>query len=149
MTWSDIGHITGLSTMLPASLTAAAYSGENHTMVKKNVTRLRGFISDFVRTSWANPQSKRMLIFFLVNMCFMFVEMGVGVYVNSLGLISDAFHMLSDCFSIFVALVAAYISTGEADRVNTYGYRRVEILTGFFNGVFLAFVAINVFCESI
>lgn len=79
----------------------------------------------------------------------MFVEMGVGVYVNSLGLISDAFHMLSDCLSIFVALVAAYISTGQADRVNTYGYKRVEILTGLFNAVFLVFVAFNVFWESI
>ena len=52
----------------------------------------------------------------------MFVEMGYGVYANSLGLISDAFHMLADCLSIFVALVAAYISSGPADRVYTYGY---------------------------
>ena len=90
-----------------------------------------------------------MLIFFVLNMTFMCVEMGVGVYVNSLGLISDAFHMLSDCFSIFVALVATYISTGAADRVNTFGYQRVEIIAGLFNGVFLVFVAFNVFCESI
>ena len=63
-----------------------------------------------------------MLIFLGLNLSFMFVEMGYGVYANSLGLISDAFHMLADCLSIFVALVAAYISSGPADGVYTYGY---------------------------
>lgn len=52
----------------------------------------------------------------------MFVEMGYGVYSNSLGLISDAFHMLTDCLSILVALVASYISNGPADKVYTFGY---------------------------
>ena len=87
-----------------------------------------------------------MLIFLALNFTFMFVEMGYGVYANSLGLISDAFHMLSDCFSILVALVASYISSGPADRVYTYGYERVEVLAGLFNGLFLVFVAFNVFC---
>lgn len=40
----------------------------------------------------------------------MFVELAYGVYSNSLGLISDAFHMLSDCLSLLVALFAAYIA---------------------------------------
>ena len=122
--------------------------GEHRTLVKKNVTLIGGVMSDFIRTCWAKPESRRMLIFFIINMGFMFVEMGFGVYVNSLGLISDAFHMLSDCFSVLVALSAAYISTGEADRIYTYGYKRVEVLAGLFNAVFLVFVAFNVFCES-
>ena len=79
----------------------------------------------------------------------MFVEMSYGVYANSLGLISDAFHMLSDCFSIFIALVASYISSGPADRIYTYGYERIEVLAGLFNGIFLVFIAFNVFCQSI
>jgi len=79
----------------------------------------------------------------------MFVEMGYGVYSNSLGLISDAFHMLTDCLSILVALVASYISNGPADKVYTFGYYRIEILAGLFNGIFLVFVAFNIFCESV
>ena len=89
-----------------------------------------------------------MLIFFVINMTFMLFELGYGVYANSLGLISDAFHMLSDCFSILVALVASYISSGQADKFYTYGYERIEILAGLFNCLFLVFVAYNVFCES-
>lgn len=103
-------------------------------------------VGDFVKTCWQKPGSRKMLIFLALNLAFMFVEMGYGVYANSLGLISDAFHMLSDCFSIFVALVASYISSGPADRVYTFGYERVEVLAGLFNGIFLVFVAFNVFC---
>ena len=89
-----------------------------------------------------------MLIFFVINMTFMNLELGYGVYSNSLGLISDAFHMLSDCFSILIALVASYISSGHADKIYTYGYERIEVLAGLFNCLFLVFVAYNVFCES-
>ncbi len=83
-------------------------------------------------------------------MLFMVVELCYGIYSNSLGLISDAFHMLSDCLSLLVALYAAYISmTFKADNIYTYGYSRAEVLSGLFNGVFLIFVAFNVFIESI
>ena len=123
-------------------------SGGKRTLVKQNVSALKGVIGDFVYSSWQKPATRKMLIFFFINLMFMQIEMGYGVYVNSLGLISDAFHMLSDCFSIFVALIAAYISTGEADKIYTYGYKRIEILAGLFNAIFLVFVAFNVFCES-
>jgi zinc transporter 5/7 len=56
-----------------------------------------------------------MLIFVTINMLFMFVELGYGVYTNSLGLISDSFHMFSDCISLFVALGAAYVANNKAD----------------------------------
>lgn len=79
----------------------------------------------------------------------MFVELIYGLYSNSLGLISDAFHMLSDCLSLFVALAASYISMNIANKTYTFGYARVEVLAGLFNGIFLVFVAFNVFCESI
>lgn len=110
---------------------------------------LGSVVSDFVKKCWEKPGSRQMLIFFTLNLVFMMVEMGYGLYANSLGLISDAFHMLSDCLSILVALIAAYISSGPADRLHTYGYERVEVLAGLFNGLFLVFVAFNIFCESI
>eukprot|EP00353_Schmidingerella_taraikaensis_P016456 CAMPEP_0185618644 /NCGR_PEP_ID=MMETSP0436-20130131/47714_1 /TAXON_ID=626734 ORGANISM="Favella taraikaensis, Strain Fe Narragansett Bay" /NCGR_SAMPLE_ID=MMETSP0436 /ASSEMBLY_ACC=CAM_ASM_000390 /LENGTH=114 /DNA_ID=CAMNT_0028257425 /DNA_START=80 /DNA_END=424 /DNA_ORIENTATION=+ len=82
-------------------------------------------------------------------MIFMLVEMSYGLYANSMGLISDAFHMLSDCFSILVALIATYISSSPVDSLYTYGYERVEVIAGLFNGLFLVFVAFNICCESI
>jgi zinc transporter 5/7 len=73
-------------------------------------------MKDFLVTCWGKKDSRNMLIFFTINMIFMFVELGYGVYSNSLGLISDAFHMLSDNISLIVALIATYISMSkEAD----------------------------------
>jgi len=106
-------------------------------------------LKDFMKTSWEQTNSRHMMIFFLINLSFMFVEMGYGLYANSLGLISDAFHMLSDCFTILIALVATYISASPPDRMFTYGYERVEVLAGLLNGLFLVFVAFNIYCESI
>jgi len=80
----------------------------------------------------------------------MLVELLYGIYSNSLGLISDAFHMLSDCLSLLVALYAAYVSMAyKANKEYTYGFGRAEVLSGLFNGLFLIFVAFNVFIESI
>ena len=78
----------------------------------------------------------------------MFIEMGYGLYANSLGLISDAFHMLADCLTIFIALVATYMSTYPHDRLFTFGYERIEVLAGLLNGLFLVFVAFNIYSES-
>ena len=58
--------------------------------------------------------------------------------------------MLSDCFSLLVALAAMYVSmSGRRDQMYTFGYARAEVLSGLFNGIFLVFVAFNVFLESI
>lgn len=106
-------------------------------------------VGEFVRVCWGKDDTRKMLIFVTINLLFMFVELGYGVYSNSLGLISDSFHMLSDCISLFVALGAAYVADNRADSHYTYGFQRVEVLAGMFNGFFLIFVGINVFIESI
>jgi zinc transporter 5/7 len=105
---------------------------------------------DFFSICWANQDSRNMLIFFAINLIFMFLEMAYGVYSNSLGLISDSFHMLSDCFFLLVALATMYVSvSGRRDQMYTYGYARAEVLSGLFNGIFLVFVSFNMFFKSI
>lgn len=115
---------------------------EHHASLKR--------LAAIVKTCWQHKETKSMLLFLTLNFLFMFVELAYGVYSNSLGLISDAFHMLSDCLSLLVALFAAYIAlTKETNEVYTFGYKRAAVLSGLFNGVFLIFVAFNVFIESI
>jgi zinc transporter 5/7 len=79
----------------------------------------------------------------------MFVELIFGFISNSLGLITDSFHMLFDCTALFISLCASYIATMQPDKRFTYGYLRAETLSGFFNGIFLVFIGFNVFLESI
>eukprot|EP01113_Clastostelium_recurvatum_P004762 TRINITY_DN120_c0_g2_i1.p1 TRINITY_DN120_c0_g2~~TRINITY_DN120_c0_g2_i1.p1 ORF type:complete len:565 (-),score=135.75 TRINITY_DN120_c0_g2_i1:1122-2816(-) len=107
------------------------------------------FMRSAVRQIIANPTSRRIFGFLLVNLCFMFVELVYGVWTNSLGLITDAAHMLFDCTALFIGLVAEVISRWDKNQVFSYGYGRVSVLSGFVNGIFLVFIAFFVFMESI
>jgi solute carrier family 30 (zinc transporter), member 5/7 len=80
---------------------------------------------------------------------FTFVELLYGAWTNSLGLISDGFHMLFDCTALVVGLYAALMARWKPTRVFSYGYARVEVLSGFVNGLFLVVVAFFVFYEAI
>jgi zinc transporter 5/7 len=80
---------------------------------------------------------------------FTFVELLYGAWTNSLGLISDGFHMLFDCTALVVGLYAALMTRWKPTRVFSYGYGRVEVLSGFVNGLFLVVVAFFVFYEAI
>ena len=52
---------------------------------------------------------------------FTFVELLYGVWTNSLGLISDGFHMLFDCSALVMGLYAAVMARGSATRIYSYG----------------------------
>ena len=80
---------------------------------------------------------------------FTFVELLYGAWTNSLGLISDGFHMLFDCTALVVGLYAALMTRWKPTRVFSYGYGRMEVLSGFVNGLFLVVVAFFVFYEAI
>lgn len=137
-------NMSGFFSMAPSS------SGGAVSQKSKGIFLGMGsLMTDFLVKCWQKEDSRKMLIFTTINMLFMFVELGYGIYSNSLGLISDSFHMFSDCLSLFVALGASYISLGDANQVYTFGYVRAETLSGLFNGIFLVFVAFNVFTESI
>ena len=83
-------------------------------------------------------------------MAFMFVEIMWGYFTNSLGLISDAAHMCFDCTALLIGLIASYISKLEnMDEGYSYGLGRTEVLSGFFNAIFLVFVAVKVLLESV
>jgi len=80
----------------------------------------------------------------------MFVELIYGYMSGSLGLISDAFHMLFDCAALLIGLIASYITQlKDTDKIYTYGYGRIETISGLFNGIFLIFISYNIFCESV
>lgn len=79
---------------------------------------------------------------------FMIVEVVGGLVTNSLALLSDAGHMLSDAISLAVALIAFKIGEKAADNTRTFGYRRFEILAAVFNGVTLIVISIFIIIEA-
>ncbi|TWO68003.1 cation transporter [Caenimonas sedimenti] len=79
---------------------------------------------------------------------FMITEVVAGVITNSLALISDAAHMLTDSAALAIALAAVRVAKRPADAARTYGYHRFEILAAAFNALMLFGVAIYILVEA-
>ena len=71
----------------------------------------------------------------------MVVEFVGGLLTNSLALLSDSGHMLSDVSALALSLVAFWFAARPASPNKTYGYYRFEILAALFNGVTLFVIA--------
>ncbi|XP_038258986.1 zinc transporter 5 isoform X1 [Dermochelys coriacea] len=107
------------------------------------------FIKESLKQILEEYDSRQIFYFLCLNLAFTFVELFYGVWTNSLGLISDGFHMLFDCSALVMGLFAALMTRWKATRIFSYGYGRVEILSGFINGLFLMVIAFFVFMESV
>ncbi|MFI5122467.1 MAG: cation diffusion facilitator family transporter, partial [Vicinamibacteria bacterium] len=79
---------------------------------------------------------------------FLVAEVVGGVISDSLALLADAGHMLSDTLSLGVALFAAWLAGRPGGPSRTFGYRRAEILAALFNGVTLVAISIWIFIEA-
>src|SRR6478672_6039402 len=68
-----------------------------------------------------------------LNTAFVIAELIFGYAANSLALISDAIHNLSDVIALLLAWGAAWLSQKQPTQRHTYGYRRASILAALFN----------------
>jgi len=116
----------------------------------------RGFIGrwrekaiGWIRLILSDSNSRNLLGFLLLNLTFAFVELFYGVWTNSLGLISDSFHMFFDCTGLMAGLVATVITKWKANDKYSFGYVRAETLAGFINGLFLLFISFFIFSEAV
>ena len=103
------------------------------------------FMSDHHHTS----NKKILAISFAIITLFMIVEAIGGWVTNSLALLSDAGHMLSDSVSLAIALMAFILSERAVSKQNTFGYKRFEVLAAAFNGLTLLVIAVIICYEAI
>ena len=80
---------------------------------------------------------------------FMAVEVAAGVLAQSLALISDAAHMLTDAAAIALALIAMRLAARPATGRYTFGLKRAEILSAQVNGIALLLLAVWLAYEAI
>ena len=81
---------------------------------------------------------------------FFVVEIAVGYVTNSMALIADSFHMLSDVASLVIGFLALKYSSGEAPVERyTFGYARAEVLGALVNAVFLVALCFSIFIEAL
>ncbi|TLS38166.1 cation diffusion facilitator family transporter [Pseudalkalibacillus caeni] len=95
-----------------------------------------------------SANKKALKISFIFITVFMVVEMAGGFITNSLALLSDASHMLSDSVALGLSLLAFKLGEKRADPAKTFGYKRFEILAAFFNGVALLGISLYIFWEA-
>lgn len=80
---------------------------------------------------------------------FMAFEVAFGVVANSLALLSDAAHMLTDAVAIGLSIVALRLAARPARGQLTFGFKRAEILSAQFNGATLLVLAVLIVYEGI
>ena len=94
-------------------------------------------------------QQRAFITGIFINLLYVVIEFGTGLYYSSLALISDAGHNLTDVASLALALLAFRLAKVKSSDKFTYGYRKSTILVSLINSVVL-FIAIGgILWESI
>ena len=84
-----------------------------------------------------------------LNLAFVVVEAAAGFIGNSLGLLSDAGHNLSDVFSLLLAMVALKLASSRATKRFTYGRRKASVLISLLNAIILLVAVGAIMVESV
>ena len=84
----------------------------------------------------------------MANLVYTIVEAYYGFITNSVALLGDAGHNLSDVLGLLLAWGAAYLATKKASASRSYGYRRSTILAAIVNAVVLVFASGFIAFES-
>lgn len=106
-------------------------------------------INQSIHSDLQSGTNKRLLWAFLINLFFLIAEVIGGVISGSMALLADAGHMLSDVVSLGTALWVAHAMRKPASSKRTYGYGRLEVLSGLINGLILWGVVLFIVIESI
>ncbi|MFC1493996.1 cation diffusion facilitator family transporter [Thermodesulfobacteriota bacterium] len=77
---------------------------------------------------------------FVINLIFLVVEVIGGILTNSLALLADAGHMLTDVGALALAIFVAHMARKPATPERTYGLLRAEVLGAFINGAALVII---------
>ena len=93
--------------------------------------------------------NKAFIIGITLNLLFVIVEAGSGLYFGSLALLSDAGHNLSDVVSLILAMLAFRLAKIKPSGNYTYGYKKSTILVSLLNAIILLVAVGIIISESI
>ena len=85
----------------------------------------------------ANGNATPFIIGIVLNVLFVIVEAVAGIINNSMSLLTDAGHNLSDVASLILSLVAFRLAKRSSSSTFTYGYKKTTVLAALFNAVLL------------
>ena len=97
----------------------------------------------------AESLNKAFIIGIVLNLAFVVIEFAAGFWFDSLALLSDAGHNLSDVVSLVLALLAFRLAKVKANERYTYGYKKSTILVSLLNAAILLVAVGAIVIESI
>mgnify|MGYP005748702211 CR=1 FL=1 len=95
-----------------------------------------------------NVNKRALKLSFFIITFYMIIEVIGGIMTNSLALLSDAGHMLSDATALGLSFLAMTFGERKATEFKTYGFKRFEVLAAFINGLTLIGISVYIFWEA-
>jgi cobalt-zinc-cadmium efflux system protein len=109
-------------------------AGHNHTPAEADASRM----------------IPRMIMAAAILAAFSVVELTTSLLINSIALLADAGHMLTDVVAVFMGLAAVVLARrGSSSPARTYGWHRAEVLTAVANAALLIGVALFILYEAV
>jgi len=96
----------------------------------------------------AGGGKKDLLIALSITFLMMVVEVIGGLLSNSLALLSDAGHMLTDNLALLLSFFAMTFASLPANDRKTFGFYRLEILAAFVNGIVLVLISLYIIYQA-
>ncbi len=131
------------------SLEDIAIDVEEPTVLSTALDGVKKYETRFDKPWYKDADFYKMSIMLLMIVVYFFAELIVGIATNSLTLIADSFHMLSDGIGIVIGIIGLLVAKKKGDKKNTYGYIRAEPVGGLINSVFLLSVVLFIFLDAI
>jgi cobalt-zinc-cadmium efflux system protein len=92
--------------------------------------------------------ARRMLIALGITLAFVIFEIAAGLYANSLALLTDAAHNVTDVIALALSWYALRLASRPANATKTFGYHRVGIVVALVNGLSLVLISLFIFYEA-
>ena len=92
---------------------------------------------------------RKILFAAILTFSYMTIEIVGGFWVNSVALIADGVHMLTDSIALLIAWWGFHVAQRPATDQMTFGYQRTQILTAFVNGAVLLLISAGIVAMAI
>ena len=96
----------------------------------------------------ANQTSSRLALSLGLTALFVFIEVSAGIFGNSLALLTDAAHNITDVIALALSWHAIRLAARPANSNKTFGYHRAGILIALVNSTTLMVIALGIFYEA-
>lgn len=96
----------------------------------------------------AKQTTSRLSLSLFLTLAFVLIEAAAGVFSNSLALLTDAAHNLTDVIALGLSWFAIRLTAQPANARKTYGYHRAGILVALLNSTTLVLISLGIFYEA-